>query len=268
MIPITDMIYKLNILCNLCLSSIFLIIHLIMQFKSISFILIVFMCIGCSTKIPTALKNGWQPLLIDEQMSSFEILNGNADYYVEGETIIGVSKSNTPNTFLCTKQKYGDFILEFEVWADPLLNSGVQFRSISDPEVMDGRVHGYQVEIESSPRKWAGGIYDEGRRGWLYSLDSNPKARDAFRVGQWNHYRVQAIGNLIVTWVNKVQCTHLIDDLTSEGFIGLQVHSIENEDQENKLVKWRKLRIKTSDLEKEKWPLSTDVTLVKKTNSK
>ena len=133
---------------------------------------------------------------------------------------------------------------------------------------MDGRVHGYQVEIESSPRKWAGGIYDEGRRGWLYSLDLNPEAKDAFVVGKWNRYRIQAIGNEISTWVNEVQCTHLSDDLTTSGFIGFQVHGIENDNQENKEVKWRNIRIKTTNLESEKWPLSPKVTHVNKTTNK
>lgn len=213
-------------------------------------------------------NNGWKSLLIDDKMSNFEILNGSAKYYVDGNTIIGTSKSDTPNTFLCTKEKYGDFILEFEVWADPTVNSGVQFRSNSDAEIMNGRVHGYQVEIESSPRKWAGGIYEEGGRGWLYPLDSNPDAKDAFRVNEWNHYRVQAIGNEIITWVNKTQCTHLIDDNTARGFIGLQVHSIENKDQENKKIKWRNIRIKTSNLKSEQWSTSSKVTKINKTNQK
>jgi len=232
------------------------------------FLILIIICFGCSPKISTATKDGWSLLLIDKELSNFEVLNGTAEYYVEGNTIVGISKMNTSNSFLCTKEKYADFILEFEVWADPTLNSGVQFRSIRDDKIMGGRVHGYQVEIESSPRKWAGGIYDEGRRGWLYSLDSNPVAKDAFKVGQWNYYRVQAIGNEIVTWVNKVQCTYLSDDLTASGFIGFQVHSIEDKDQDNKKVKWRNIRIRTSNLESEKWPLSAKVTFVNKTNGK
>lgn len=223
---------------------------------------------SCSPKISTSKSNGWQPLLIDKELSNFEVLNGTAEYFVEGNTIIGISKMNTPNSFLCTKEKYSDFILEFEVMADPTLNSGVQFRSVSDDAIMDGRVHGYQVEIESSPRKWAGGIYDEGRRGWLYSLDSNPLAKEAFQAGKWNHYRVQAIGNEIVTWVNKIQCTYLSDDLTSSGFIGFQVHSIEDKNQENKEIRWKNIRIKTTNLDSEKWPLSSKVTFVNKTNGK
>ena len=224
--------------------------------------------IGCSPKLSSELKNGWQPLLIDSDLSNFTKLNGEATYYVEGKTLVGVSKLNTPNTFLSNLEMYGDFILEFKVWADPSINSGVQFRSISDPAIMDGRVHGYQVEIESSPRKWAGGIYDEGRRGWLYSLDSNPEAQEAFVVNEWNHYRVEAIGDEIVTWVNEVQCTHLIDNMTASGIIGFQVHSIEKPEQENKMVKWKNIRIKTTALQEELWPRSKKVTLVNKSKEK
>lgn len=227
-------------------------------------LLFVIVNFGCSRKLSKAAKGDWQPLLIDNELSNFTKLNGTAEYFVKDNEIIGTSKLGTPNTFLCTKEKYGDFILEFEVWADPDLNSGVQFRSISDKNIMDGRVHGYQVEIESSPRKWAGGIYEEGKRGWLYSLDSNPEAKEAFMVDKWNHYRVEAIGNEIVTWVNEIQCTHLIDNMTASGFIGLQVHSIGDKKQENKQVKWRNIRIKTSDLESTKWPRSSKVTLVTK----
>ena len=45
--------------------------------------------------------------------------------------LIGTSKLNTPNSFLATKTKYSNFILEFDVLIDNDLNSGVQFRSES-----------------------------------------------------------------------------------------------------------------------------------------
>ena len=73
-----------------------------------------------------------------------------------------------PNSFMATEQTYGDFILEFEVKCHPDLNSGVQFRSESKPDYNNGRVHGYQCEIDPSDRAWSGGLYDEARRvGWL-----------------------------------------------------------------------------------------------------
>jgi len=115
-------------------------------------------------------QDGWEMLFNGNDFSNFEQLNGTATYKIENGEMIGISKMDTPNSFMATKKKYGDFILEFEVFVENGLNSGVQFRSISNPEDRNGRVHGYQCEIETSPRKWAGGIYDEARNGWLYPL--------------------------------------------------------------------------------------------------
>ena len=229
----------------------------------LSFIII---SLACNPRMASEISDGWINLLEDKSLSGFQKLNGEAEYKMKRNTLIGISKSNTPNTFLCTREKYGDFILEFEVWADPSLNSGVQFRSKSDPDIMEGRVHGYQVEIESSDRKWAGGIYEEGKRGWLYPLDANPDAKDAFQVNEWNHYRVQALGNEIVTFVNEIQCTHLIDEAANSGFIGFQIHSINDSGLENKQIKWRDVRIKTTDLNDELWPTSYEVTLINTIN--
>lgn len=212
-------------------------------------------------------KAVWEPLFNGDNLSNFEVLNGNAEYKIEDNMIVGVSKPNTPNTFLATKEKYGDFILEFEVWADTSLNSGVQFRSISAPNIKAGRVHGYQAEIESSSRKWAGGIYEEGRRGWLYPLKANKKGQLAFKTNEWNKYRIEAIGPEIKTWINGVQCANLIDNMTSEGIIGLQVHSIGDKEQEGKLIKWKDLRILTKNVKKYRWVSEENAPIIN-TNSK
>lgn len=197
-------------------------------------------------------KPNWKVLFDGVNLDNFTKLNGDADYVVEDNQLIGITKANTPNTFLATKEKYSDFIMEFEVWADTAINSGVQFRSNALPAYQDGRVHGYQVEIESSDRKWAGGIYDEARRGWLYPLEQNPKGQEAFKRGEWNKYRVEAIGPIINTWVNGIQCARLKDDMTPDGFIAFQVHSIRDSSLINKKVKWKNIRIITEEPEKYK----------------
>ena len=204
-----------------------------------------------------AQENPWQILFDGTNLSEFEQINGRADYLIEDGTLVGVSKINTPNSFLATKKKYGDFILEFEVYVDHGLNSGVQFRSISDPKIKKGRVHGYQCEIETSDRKWGGGVYDESRRGWLYPLTRNIKGQESFINGTWNHYRIEALGNHIRTYVNGIQCANLVDDLTSEGFIAFQVHSIENKEDEGKKVRWRDIKILTSQLEAYRNPVAS-----------
>lgn len=196
-------------------------------------------------------QDGWQPLFNGFDLSNFEQLNGEAEYYIENEELVGVSKLGTSNSFMATKQHYADFILEFDVLVENGLNSGVQFRSLSVADYLDYRVHGYQCEIETSRRKWAGGIYDEARNAWLYPLSRNEKGRQAFVPGEWNHYRIQAIGPYIRTWVNGVQCAKLVDDTTAKGFIAFQVHAIKDASQEGKTVRWKNIKIKTAELDEE-----------------
>jgi hypothetical protein len=120
------------------------------------------------------------------------------------------------------------------------VNSGVQIRSESRPDYRGGVVHGYQVEIDPSARAWSGGIYDEQRRGWLTSPKDDPKAQKAFKVGEWNRYRVEANGDRLRTWINDVPVSDLTDGLTRQGFIGFQVHQAK---EAGLTVKWRNIRL-------------------------
>jgi len=209
-----------------------------------------------------AQDDGWQPLFNGTSIDDWTQRNGEADYFVEDGAIVGVSKLNTPNSFLSPPGEYGDFILEYDAMVDPRLNSGVQIRSLSTPDYRNGRVHGYQVELDPSPRAYTGGIYDEARRGWIYPLSRNEAAQNAFVNGQWNTIRVEAIGHTIRTWVNGQMASNLVDDVTASGFIGLQVHSINREEQNGTKVMWRNLRIKTDDLEASRWPVDPDVEVI------
>ncbi len=196
---------------------------------------------------------GWQPLFNGKDLSGWSVKNGDAPYRVENAEIVGTTKANTPNTFLCTEKNYANFILELEVKVDPTINSGIQFRSMSLPEYQKGRVHGYQAEIDPSPRAYSGGIYDEARRGWLAALAENEPGRRAFKNGDWNSYHIEAIGHELRIWVNGVQTANVVDDLTATGFIALQVHSIGSPADEGKEVRWRNIRIKTEGLAAYRW---------------
>lgn len=205
-------------------------------------------------------QENWEVLFNGKDLKNFKQLNGDAKYEIKNNELIGTSKMGIPNSFMATKNTYGDFILEFDVFVENGLNSGVQFRSLSTADYMDGRVHGYQCEIETSARKWAGGIYDEARNGWLYPLSRNPKGQKAFVPGQWNHYRIEAIGSTIRTWINDVQCANLVDETTAAGFIAFQVHGIgKNNALEGKQVKWKNIKIKTTDLENSRMAVDSDV---------
>lgn len=195
-------------------------------------------------------NDGWVNLFNGKDLTGFKQLNGQAPYRVEDGMMIGTSVKDQPNSFMATEQDYGDFILEFEVLCDPSLNSGVQFRSQSTPDYNNGRVHGYQCEIDPSDRAWSGGIYDEARRGWLVTLVDNPAGQAAYNKTDWNKYRIEAIGNNIRIWLNGVNTANLTDNETLSGFIAFQVHGIGNNlNQEGKEIKWRNIRIMTENLE-------------------
>ena len=189
----------------------------------------------------------WMSLQDGNTLNGWIIKGGNATYRVEDGVIIGSTVRDTPNTFLTSETMYGDFILELDYKVDPSMNSGIQIRSNSLPYYRNGVVHGYQIEIDPSDRAWSAGIYDEQRRGWLVPLTENPVAQKAFKQNEWNHYRIEALGDTIKTWINDVPAAYLIDDKTASGFIGLQVHSIKEDEKEGTEIHWKNVRIITDN---------------------
>lgn len=208
-----------------------------------------------------------KPLFDGKTLEGWEQHGGKAEYAVEDGMIVGTAVPGTPNSFLCTKESFSDFVLELEFKVDEGLNSGVQIRSnvydhpikityedsegeLKERNIPAGRVHGYQVEIDPSDRSWSGGIYDEGRRGWLDNLegDENQAAREAFKQGEWNHFKIEANGDRIRTWINGVPAADLTDGMTPSGFIALQVHGVgNNPERAGKQVRWRNIQITELD---------------------
>ena len=195
-------------------------------------------------------KSDWQDLFNRKDFTGFVQLGGQAKFSVENGEMVGISTAGTPNSFMCTDKEYSDFILEYEVKVDTLLNSGVQIRSHSTGDAGHVLVYGYQVEIDPTDRGWSGGIYDEARRGWLYPVTPNNQAAvKAFDKYGWNKYHVEAIGNRIRTWINNIPVADLLDDSDASGFIGFQVHAVAD-DMAGKQVRWKNIRIVTENLEK------------------
>ncbi|MBC7748363.1 MAG: DUF1080 domain-containing protein, partial [Methylotenera sp.] len=205
-------------------------------------------CILTSIDANSQQKGGWSNLFNGKDLNGFKQLNGKAKYEVKNNEIVGTTVANEPNSFLATEKEYGDFIMELELFVHPLMNSGIQIRSLSSAEYQNGRVHGYQIEIDPSVRKWSGGVYDEARRGWLYPMELNPAGKAAFKNNEWNKYRIECIGNTIRTWVNGIPTAHLRDAETAKGFIALQVHSIAKEEESGRQIRWRNIRIQTANV--------------------
>jgi hypothetical protein len=190
----------------------------------------------------------WVELFNGKNLKAWEQLDGTAEYRVENGEVIGTSKVGTPNSFMATKKIYGDFILEYEMKMDRGLNSGLQFRSVALQPDGTERVNGYQVECDDTDtRPWAGGIFEEASRGWLYPMSYNLGVTKNNKHGEWNKIRVEAVGSTIRTYINGVNFANLVDDQRKEGFIAMQVHAIRDTSLNGREIKWRNIRIITEE---------------------
>ena len=238
--------------------------------------------VGCSsTPKPAAPGSGNKVVIFNGKvLTGLVKKGGEAAYSVSPEgTLVGTSTLDTPNTFLATDKNYANFVLEYEFKNDPRLNSGVQIRSHAETKEVNfktaegkaakvpvGRVHGYQAEIDTDPknvkkpdteaRMWSAGLYEEGRRGWIFpgfgggdALEFSKQGRQLTKVGEWNHVKVEANGNRIRTWFNGVQRVDVRDDGYLNGFIAFQVHGIgKDKTKEGTTVQWRNISLtKISD---------------------
>ena len=193
---------------------------------------------------------------------------GGGKFYVENNCIVAEAITGLPNTFLHTEKKYQNFELQFDVKLDTVLNSGVQIRSNiyqNDTETVRwggrfdqegqkdlkniirkaGTFWGYQIEIDPTSRAWSGAIYEEAGRGFLHTPGINQKVKSAFKPLEWNHYKIRVKDNHIQSWVNGVIIGDVYDDMTDDGYIALQLHSIgKNKIRANKKIRWKNLSLK------------------------
>jgi hypothetical protein len=201
-----------------------------------------------------------KPLFDGKTLNGWKKIVGKAPYAIEDGMIIGTMTAGSPNSFLVTEKEYGDFVLELDVKLEGTeTNSGVQTRSHFDPAGNKGAgmVYGRQMEIDPASRSWTGGVYDEARRLWLYPLETNPAAKTAYKTEQFNHYKIECIGNETKTWVNGIPVAYVIDTLDKTGFIGLQVHGIGNKTHlEGKKVYFKNINIQTENLKPQAFPKS------------
>lgn len=194
--------------------------------------------------------------------------HGGGKFYVEDACIVAEAIMGLPNSFLHSEKKYQDFELEFEVKLDTLLNSGVQIRSNiykEDTETVRwggrfdengeklvinrkweaGWFWGYQIEIDPTSRSWSGSIYEEAGRGFLHTPGINETVKSAFKPLEWNYFRVRVKDNHIQSWINGTMIADIYDDLTSNGYIALQLHGIgNNKSKSNKKIRWKNLSLK------------------------
>lgn len=222
-----------------------------------TFSLLIIFSIAISFQVFSQKENGWRNLFDGKTLNGWKKLAGTADYKAENGNIVGTTVLNSGNTFLVTEKKFSDYILEMDVKInDTTSNSGVQMRSHYDPNGHDGKglVYGCQFEIDPSSRKWSGGIYDEGRRDWLYPTSLNQNSQKAFKVGVYNHIKMECIGHEMKTWINNIPVADVIDTMDAKGFIGLQVHAVSKPEFAGEKVFFKNIKIKTTNIKPSPFP--------------
>ncbi len=191
----------------------------------------------------------WTILFDGKSLEGWVHLNGFHKYLVEDNAIVGRTVAGSMNSFLCTKEEFGDFELIMEIMIDSVTNSGIQIRSSAKPlkhgdhyNESAGRVYGPQVEIRQNHGQvmltsegyspTTGVLYGEALgTGWMSSEKLMKEGHPHYNNKGWNELRILAEGPRIQTWVNGRK----IEDHNNEsvykthpkGFIGLQVHGVE-----------------------------------------
>ncbi|MBI1312935.1 DUF1080 domain-containing protein [bacterium] len=198
-------------------------------------------------------KGEWTPLFNGRDLTGWHNPYdwGKAEV-VDGEIHLTADKK----FFLCTDGKFANFVLEGDVHLpEGPANSGFMFRC----HVEKNRVYGYQAEVDGSERRWSGGLYDEGRRAWLWPSQSGrtkeeaalkheaesqayfkkPEVRDALKRNDWNTYRVTCQGNHLKIEVNGITTTEYTDDTDASGYIAIQHHG-----EKGQTYRFRNLKIR------------------------
>jgi len=149
---------------------------------------------------------------------------GLTEYWkVEGNTVTG----STPeggikfNTFLCSKKKYKDFEMKFQVrLKGGIGNSGIQVRStVHDMEKF--AVTGPQCDIGTG---WWGSLYGENFGGMMKAADKE-KIGKVLKAEDFNDYAIKVVGKKVTITVNgETAVDEEFEKLPEEGIIAFQVH--------------------------------------------
>ncbi len=209
--------------------------------KCVSVIVLGAMLCGFSTAGGQGSEGPWQALSDGKTLAGWTNPYEWGKAWVEdGEIRLQADKK----FFLVTGKKYRDFIFEAEIkMPEGQSNSGFMFRCRQQPN----RVFGYQAEVDPSDRQWSGGLYDEGRRGWLHPRSDNAASaqafvkasKGAFKRHDWNRYRIHCVGDSIRVYVNGVMTTDYMDATDRAGYIAIQHHG-----EKGKIYRFRNLRIR------------------------
>jgi hypothetical protein len=125
--------------------------------------------------------------------------------------------------YLQTEKPYKDFqlTLRFKCVGDG--NSGVFFHSAFKEGTAD-ITQGLQFEIDCTMMHHTGGLYGDGR---MWIVWPAPENEGVVRMGEWNDYLLEVVGNRYRSRLNGVQMVDFTDPTPKsfDGPIALQLHA-------------------------------------------
>lgn len=205
---------------------------------------------------PTNAQENWKTLFNGTDFSGWKRVGDNAPFTIADSAIVLHQKANTTeHSFLRTEKKYKDFILQMTCKRDPQFYYGILFRAIDALDTAHVRLYGYQVKIDHDKnRRWTGGIFDDFGTTWrwLSTLEGNETAKSALKnAGEWDTWRIEAVGNHLKVWLNGVAVAHVQNDKYKEGYIALKIHFLGNKPENEKYAaSIKNIRIQTKNVKK------------------
>ncbi len=199
--------------------------------------LLIFMA---AASVVIAAESPWKPLF-DGKTTDGWAPRANVESFkaVDGELHL----FSKVNVWVVSDLQMHDFVAELEVKIPTDykgFNSGLGFRLIGDK----GKPKGYQCEID---RTKPAGVYGIGMGGWLYPKGAEQTAayqkavKGMFKPEAWNHFRVEAKGPRIRTWLNGKLIAEVQHKQSLKGRFGIQHHG------KGGTVKFRKIRVRELD---------------------
>ena len=167
----------------------------------------------------------WVPLFNGKDLSGWKV-NGEEKWVVEQGAILGESAANKYG-YLTTEKTYRDFDLRLKFKGESQGNAGLFLHSkITGLNPEHGPdIEGMQVEVDPSPGRHTGGLYESGGREWVAM--PTPDAEKALKPGVWNDLEVSVHGSHIMTYLNGVRVADFNDSAPrfTDGVIALQIHT-------------------------------------------
>ncbi|HZZ20531.1 MAG TPA: family 16 glycoside hydrolase [Opitutaceae bacterium] len=148
----------------------------------------------------------------------------------DGAIVAGHLDAKQPhNEFLASTRDFGNFelILRYKIeGTGPLVNGGVQFWSQRIPSGFE--MSGYQADLGAIlGANTDGNLYDESRRAKNLAVVPEDVRARALKPGEWNDYRIRAVGPRIQIWLNGIKTVDYIEtdpSIPLHGRLGLQIH--------------------------------------------